>query len=454
MLNKKAVALIGIGAIVTVATGSQITFADLSGLLSGKAKEGYIDEINKIKDWAAVLNVSNKINFLISTEGVSAEEASKVVLEALRVTVHGYLRSGVPLEIAISLGEGVTETVEVLINFAKIIGMTPEEVIKGLLKESKFPTSGDQKVVFENCDLYYKLFEDEPDESSYRVNYDSAMNEVREKFKEIAEPKVIGEESIYENYDNLEMKKIREKFKKVTEKKGIAGVSADYLIKFAVSKEKGPVETYYKKSGRGRRIFLNKLGYYSLSGSLKFKVMDFVSRVVKKELSKPLAKFLVECGTEYFPISIPGGSTLARKALASVFKSVLSEVENYVKNNLGNDKHMPIKGFSKEKFLKKAESKVKEKVFLTMSGIEKMDDTVFDKLKETLVLTYNDMLDNLAGDESSRAIAGGGDEEETSKLKSYVCDLVKRTLWGETLGRALKLNKFEDWVVDQLNVTK
>ncbi len=233
-------------------------------------------------------------------------------------------------------------------------------------------------------------------------------------------------------------------------------IDINHLIVPVRLQEIRPFETGYQQRRFRNRIFLNKLRYYYLANSAKEKITDFVSRIAKKEVSKALAKGLVSYLSEYlhahFSLSIPGGSVLVRKALSATFKVLLSEAENYIKKNLDenvHDKHMPIKKSLKEKILKK----VKEKVFLTASGIEYVDDTIFDTIKQKIVDDYYEK-DNFLELKNIANFFKGVLPNAESYISDEAAMIVKRTLWGETLGRLLNLNQFEDWIVEKLEVTK
>ena len=386
MLSKKAAGLIGLGATVVGTAGSQMVSADLSDFIKNKEKRNnYIQEINQVRDWAAVLNVTNKIYDLVSGNNdpdVLILENDNIVVDAIRETItevsvknvkdklekfkndakglksycnspkyktvydanaakvlkrltaeYDYnLNPEIIEKIWVTYSNNVSNeafkknTVEEQIEFAKQEGVNPEELVSGLLEKVNvqiYDSNGKSKDVhFKDSDLYKRLFDfNEEDELDYLIDY------------------------------NLEMENTRNRYNK---DKTIWNIDEN---EYALRLESGPVRNYYKTSDRGRMIFLNKIGYYE--------------RNIKKWYAKASAKFkekienfsksLVE---EYL---IPGGK-LASIAAEPFTKYFVSKSKEFFKNT--------IKDIVGEEFFSNKDNNIpeEEEEFFTKENIEKTID--------------------------------------------------------------------------------
>ena len=126
---------------------------------------------------------------------------------------------------------------------------------------------------------------------------------------------------------------------------------------YALCLESGPVRNYYKKSDRGRMIFLNKIGYYE--GNMKKWYAKASAKF--KEKIEDFSKSLVE---EYL---IPGGK-LASIAAEPFTKYFVSKSKEFVKNT--------IKDIVGEKFFSNKDNNIpeEEEEFFTKENIEKTID--------------------------------------------------------------------------------
>jgi|GEM_PF-4369656 len=402
MLSKKAAGLIGLGATVAGTTGGQLVSADLTDLIKDKNnKNRYIWEINQIRDWAAVSNVANKINDLISgkddpeviivgndntvvnairetianvsvnnvktklekfkndakglknycnstTYKTVYDAAAAKVLKRLTAEYEYNLNPEVIEKIWVNYSNNVSSkvfkknTIEEQIEIAKQEGVAPEQLVSGLLEKVNvqvYDTKGKLKDVrFKDSNLYKRLFDfNVENELRYLMDYDIKMEDVKNGYN--------GDGTRW-NIDEGEL---------------------------AWRSENGPVKNYYEVSDRGRIIFLNKLGYYEKSSEkLAAKAEETIKDFAKGKLANLVGSYL-----------IPGGK-LASIAAEPFTKYFVAKSEQFVKNKLkeingeeffsNKDNNIPEE--EKEFFTKENAAKTVDKMFIQATGIKGIEEKV------------------------------------------------------------------------------
>ncbi len=375
MISKKAAGLIGLGATMTGAIGSQMTSANLSDLLNKEEQQKYTYRIKQIRGYAAALNIANKIHDLItekSDDNTQVIEISNIVLDSLRpkvlqmaeevmdgvfkklisseeieefvknkLNVQDILKPNalvpeeqedeyiklraeakqlmdamVDAELSTESKKDILEsnllsllfkygyeltpenvdkilneynnylnsmfakenTLSGLIELAKSAGVPYEYVINCLLETEI--TTGKGTTIFSKTPAYYELFSYEPSEENYRKIYEDSIGKARKNYK-------IDKEVFYIDKDDV-----------------------------AVAEEGPEVKNYYEKSGRGRKLVLNELGYYSSN-------IELLSNNIKKGFGGLIAEGV----THYV---IPGGK-LMKTAAIPLIKGGLSKISDKIK---------------------------------------------------------------------------------------------------------------------------
>lgn len=366
-----------------VTTGSQVAFANLSDLLKGKAKEEYINEINKIRDWAATFNIVNKMETLVGDDLVSAMQRTiekcalsnienrlkelrdklkklKDLKEQMEYCDDLKPKSELDIFLISELKKALTDEItdeKIKINYsnsfvlkicenknpkdllilAKKEGIDPKEIVKDLITRP-FLTCHDGKegkfVSFKDSAFYSELFANEPDEPNCE-EYDKKMQRAKESYKE---------------------------------------VSRAFYLK-ASDYEEQIVENYYLKSGRGRRLFLNKIGHHLTNTE------DTMS-LINKAKDSPI-KFIVTSFANSACSSIPGGILIKKPAEILVTKQ-LEKAERVVESKICNIFYDQDKNIPEERGTGAKENTLVKKVVLGATKINKAEDTIAKGIEHAL----------------------------------------------------------------------
>ena len=290
MLSKKAAGLIGLGATMTGAVGSQMTSAGLIDLMK-KDQGKYQQHLEKEKFYkyrGATCNVVKTMCFMLPAEDIID------ILDQLKKLLEGDDKSLTDEEknsIISACAPGgkfsaVINLIERLLNNrkreqVKDAGSFYKGIIEHLLEKVKVRKTnrGEEKDFFVNADYFKRIFElkgEKEKEAASGTNsrYEKFSKVLDKVYEKILNNKTLTEQEIVEleNYisskgggnegfsgflDSINLKKDD------LLKSGLKNDAKDKVLNFLENIELREIREFYSSSIKGRKIILNEMGYQS-----------------------------------------------------------------------------------------------------------------------------------------------------------------------------------------------